>query len=173
MLTMIYLHNKSNTCLIHNSTQRVSADSDSRQILVTYGHQKARLSPNMLFLVGSSVLQRQHYLDYFSPETLDYSLFSQVFEFLPPELNYPGQELPCIYLSGTFWSQQRVPFRLTIPTRTLLVIDMYIFEFWAIQLGILLVPGRYRVLRGYIFMMTMMGRAKYQYGILSVGIYSS
>ena len=31
-------------------------------------------------------------------------------------------------------------------------IDMYIFEFWAIQLGILLVPGRYRVPRGYIFM---------------------
>ena len=29
---------------------------------------------------------------------------------------------------------------------------MYIFEFWAIQLGILLVPGRYRVPRGYIFM---------------------
>ena len=33
-----------------------------------------------------------------------------------------------------------------------MMIDMYIFEFWAIQLGILLVPGRYRVPRGYIFM---------------------
>ena len=30
MLSMIYLHNKSNACLIYNSTQRVSADSDSR-----------------------------------------------------------------------------------------------------------------------------------------------
>ena len=34
----------------------------------------------------------------------------------------------------------------------MMMIDMYIFEFWAIQLGILLVPGRYRVPRGYIFM---------------------
>ena len=41
---------------------------------------------------------------------------------------------------------------LTVLIIIRLLIDMYIFEFWAIQLEILLVPGRCRVPIGYIFM---------------------